>query len=567
MIGANKFRELISYIPGLLILSLGIYLAIKQPQATYIINQIHGYVELKEGKVGYGVWKNLDIFFRVWIYHVTNPDEVIQGGFPMFEERGPYVYNMNLKKNIINVDEDVDEIAFTTFRTYRFNQSESGSNTGDEEIVMLNSAYYGTILTNFVITVASKIFSAQDLKTRVSEVQNAFFKNLIRPFFTEIQPITERFPMFIDKFGNSIQKLFPNADDIFIRAKAKDILFDGLPLVCDKEANKELLLICSGLRGKKPPIIKDTDKLDHYTYSLFQRNNMTDDGPFTVNRGVKNKDALGNITSHKGKRILKYWSEPACNVVSGTDSITWPPMKEKMPFVSVYEPNLCRTARAYYKREEIIHGLMGYRYELDESTWLDKNMDCYCPINSKKIKQCLITGLMDITKCQEAPAIFSEPHFLHGDKSLLEFAQGLKPNPHVHSTYITLNPLSGVPLSGSRKMQLNMQLKPIPAIKLLSNVSEGFFPMLWAEEANTATVKQLSPIIMAHRLLRVFKYFSWLIIVLGIFFTVKIWWIRGGNNNQTIAEASVIQTQRVTIHPVQRLIHRKPDNHRKRAFM
>lgn len=69
---------------------------------------------------------------------------------------------------------------------------------------------------------------------------------------------------------------------------------------------------------------------------------MTNDGPFTVNRGVKNKDALGNITSHKGKRILKYWSEPACNVVSGTDSITWPPMKEKMPFVSVYEPNLCR---------------------------------------------------------------------------------------------------------------------------------------------------------------------------------------------------------------------------------
>ncbi|KAK0178850.1 hypothetical protein PV327_007697 [Microctonus hyperodae] len=516
MIGANKFRDLISYIPGLLILSLGIYLAIEQPQ----------YVELKEGKVGYSVWKDIDIFFRVWMYHVTNPDEVMQGEFPVFEERGPYVYNMNIKKNIISVDEDVDEIAFTTFRTYRFNQTKSGSNTGDEEIVMLNSAYYGTLLT-----------------------------------------ITERFPMFIDKFGNSIQKLFPNADDIFIRAKVKDILFDGLPLICDKEANKELLLICSGLRGKKPPIIKDTDKLDHYTYSLFQRNNVTNDGPFTVNRGIKNKDALGNITSHKGKRILKYWSEPACNVVSGTDSITWPPMKEKMPFVSVYEPNLCRTARAYYKREEIIHGLMGYRYELDETIWLDKNMDCYCPINSKKIKQCLITGLMDITKCQEAPAIFSEPHFLHGDKSLLEFAQGLKPNPHFHSTYITLNPLSGIPLSGSRKMQLNMKLKPIPAIKLLSNVSEGFFPMLWAEEANTATVEQLSSIIMAHRLLRVFKYFSWLIIVLGIFFTVKIWWIRGGNNNQTIAEASAIQSQRVTIHPAQRLIHRRPDNHRKRAFM
>ncbi|KAK0084777.1 hypothetical protein PV326_006160, partial [Microctonus aethiopoides] len=39
-----------------------------------------------------------------------------------------------------------------------------------------------------VITVTSKIFSLQGLKTRDSELQNPFFGNSIRPFFTEIQP-------------------------------------------------------------------------------------------------------------------------------------------------------------------------------------------------------------------------------------------------------------------------------------------------------------------------------------------------------------------------------------------
>lgn len=72
------------------------------------------------------------------------------------------------------------------------------------------------------------------------------------------------------------------------------------------------------------------------------QNNYTDSDPFTVNRGVENKDALGNTTSFKKLRVTKYWTEKECNLVSGTDSITWAPMTEKLPFVSVYEPNVCR---------------------------------------------------------------------------------------------------------------------------------------------------------------------------------------------------------------------------------
>ncbi|KAK0081002.1 hypothetical protein PV326_007901 [Microctonus aethiopoides] len=47
------------------------------------------------------------------------------------------------------------------------------------------------MVIDHVLTATSKIFPLQDLKTRISELQSVFCKNLIRPFFTEIQPVKE----------------------------------------------------------------------------------------------------------------------------------------------------------------------------------------------------------------------------------------------------------------------------------------------------------------------------------------------------------------------------------------
>lgn len=32
------------------------------------------------------------LIFKVYLFHVLNPDEVMKGGKPKFEERGPYVF-------------------------------------------------------------------------------------------------------------------------------------------------------------------------------------------------------------------------------------------------------------------------------------------------------------------------------------------------------------------------------------------------------------------------------------------------------------------------------------------
>lgn len=86
---------------------------------------------------------------------------------------------------------------------------------------------------------------------------------------------------------------------------------------------------------------------------------------------------------------------------------------------------------------------------------------------------------------QGVPVILSEPHFLHGDPQLLSYAQGLNPDERVHGTYIVIEPYTGTPLSGQKKTQLNLELKKQP-VKLLSNVSEGFFPLMWCENVSSS---------------------------------------------------------------------------------
>lgn len=79
---------------------------------------------------------------------------------------------------------------------------------------------------------------------------------------------------------------------------------------------------------------------------------------------------------------------------------------------------------------------------------------------------------------QKVPIIISEPHFLHGDPQLLMYAHGLNPDKDLHETFVVIEPYTGTPLSGQKKIQLNLKLERQP-VNLLSNISEGYFPLLW----------------------------------------------------------------------------------------
>jgi hypothetical protein len=88
-----------------------------------------------------------------------------------------------------------------------------------------------------------------------------------------------------------------------------------------------------------------------------------------------------------------------------------------------------------------VNGVSGYRYELrknfldngttDPGTW------CNCA------GVCLPQGIMNSTTClSNVPFYISYPHFLSADPYYRRQVNGMHPNPAIHSTELTVEPVS-----------------------------------------------------------------------------------------------------------------------------
>merc|ERR1719391_423587 len=96
-----------------------------------------------------------------------------------------------------------------------------------------------------------------------------------------------------------------------------------------------------------------------------------------------------------------------------------------------------------------------------------------------------LDGTLNLMGCQGAPVIASLPHFLNGDEKLNNSIAGLLPDPSLHTTYINVEPYSGVALDAHKRLQINVPLMPNQYISVLKNVKEVLFPVLWVDEGAT----------------------------------------------------------------------------------
>ena len=84
-------------------------------------DQVYQTLELIEGTKGYEVWLEPpnEIYTKYYFFHVTNPDEILDGNTPNLTEVGPYVYKETRKKqNVIPLGDD--ELQYGQYITYDF---------------------------------------------------------------------------------------------------------------------------------------------------------------------------------------------------------------------------------------------------------------------------------------------------------------------------------------------------------------------------------------------------------------------------------------------------------------
>uniref|UniRef100_A0A1B0D4E2 Sensory neuron membrane protein 1 n=1 Tax=Phlebotomus papatasi TaxID=29031 RepID=A0A1B0D4E2_PHLPP len=83
------------------------------------------------------MWTNIPfpLDFRVYLFNVTNPNEVMQGRKPKVQEVGPYFFQERKSKINMKDHEEDDTVTFNAVDTFFFDPSKSEGLTGDEIIM------------------------------------------------------------------------------------------------------------------------------------------------------------------------------------------------------------------------------------------------------------------------------------------------------------------------------------------------------------------------------------------------------------------------------------------------
>nr|WHS04477.1 sensory neuron membrane protein 2 [Protegira songi] len=484
--------------------------------------QIQKNVQLENNSMMFDKWLKLPmpLDFKVYVFNVTNAEEVNKGEKPILKEIGPFVYKQYRERTILGYGPN-DTIKYMLRKRFEFDPEASGGLTEDDEVTVVHFSYLAALLT-----------------------------------------VHDMMPSLVGVINKALEQFFPSLEDAFMRVKVRDLFFDGIYLSCDGD-NAALGLVCGKIKADLPPTMRQAEGSNGFYFSMFSHMNRSETGPYEMNRGRDNVYELGNIVTYKGQHIMHMWGDKYCGQINGSDSSIFPPIKEGSVPKKIYtfEPDICRSLYVDLVGKKELFNISSYYYEISESALAAKSANhdnkCFCKKNwSANHDGCLLMGLLNLMPCQGAPAIASLPHFYLGSEELLEYFQsGIKPDREKHNSFVYIDPTTGVVLSGLKRLQFNIELRQIDIVPQLKNVPTGLFPMLWLEEGATIPESIRQELRDSHKLLGYVEVARWFLLTVAIIAVIAsaiavaranalLSWPRNSNSVSFILGPSVTQVNK-----------------------
>ena len=453
-------------------LSFGIFVcAVIFP--PFLKSQIKKQVGLKPGSDMRELWSTfpLPLDFKIYIFNVSNPTEILAGAKPIVQEVGPFFYDEYKHKVNLEDREEDDTVEYNFKSTWYFNPSKSNGLTGEEELV----------------------------------VPHLFILGMIKLTLMEQ-------PSAIGIVNKAVDSIFKKPGTVFVKAKAKDILFDGLPIDCTVK-DFAGAATCNVLKGKAEENGLLSDGEGHYRFSLFgSRNGSAAAKRIRVFRGIKNYRDVGRVVEFDGKAEMSIWSAEHCNQYNGTDTTIFPPFIKEGDEIMTFAADLCRNMGVQYSHRTKVKGVNTYHYTagLGDMT-TNPEEKCYCPTPDT----CLTKNLQDLYKCMGSPIIGSLPHFYGSDEKYLEMVEGLHPDKEKHEIAMDLEPITATPLKAAQRLQFNMFLHPMEKVKLMKRFPECLFPLFWIEEGILLDDEYVKIVKTLFRVMGIVGFMKWFTILVG----------------------------------------------------
>lgn len=382
-------------------------------------------IALNNGSESYEAWEKtpLPITFQIYLFNVTNPDEILNGGKPAVEQLGPYGYLESREKYDIVLDDKNDTVNFRPTKTYVFNPDPLFTNGSlDDKVTMLNVP---------LLAIAKQ-----------AQYLSGFKKFML----------------------NSIIQLYKAKP--FVTRTAGQMMFEGYfdPLIefLSKQEKRQIL--------------------PNNTFGFFYGQNETGDGIYVIRRGNADINKFSTIVSYNNMTEMSYWGNEYCNMLNGTDGAQYPPFVSTKENLQMFVSEFCRSLYLGYEKEEILKGIRLLRFipppSLLAYSPINPDNDCFCGD-----VPCPKSGVMNISTCRSgAPIFISLPHFYQADPSFVEAVDGISPDPLLHETFISVEPYTGIVMNAAKRLQMNADLGPAKGIVGYGKMPEVILPMLWVYE-------------------------------------------------------------------------------------
>ncbi|XP_077969152.1 lysosome membrane protein 2-like [Styela clava] len=408
---------------SLLILAFGIVLIVTRFPQKYIDEQFKNHVIISLESPNFHIWIEPPppVYMKYYIFNVTNKDDVIKGGIPNLVELGPYVYRMYVPR--YNVAFYVnDTVASETNHTIVFQPHLS--NGTEKDIV-----YH----VNMPLTTIAEMIETMDMPP----IGNKIFAKIL------------------DMIGEK---------NLFERHTVAEVLFGYV----DPFFNTLNMLM--SLIGK------------HYdpVFAPFHGFNNTGDGVYLTYTGQDDYSKTNEIQKWNGMEYLNFWTSKQANKVNGTDGSLFRPLVERNDTRYIFFSSMCRSLKLTYESDTTVKGVDTLRFHfaddlLANATEQPDNAGFCVPADN-----CYDNGVMNARSClQNAPVLFSLPHFYNAAPQYQNGVTGLKPRKDLHDSHFDVEKVSGVVFSSVRSTQMNMEIQASKYIKQMKNIRHTICPIMW----------------------------------------------------------------------------------------
>ncbi|XP_065176673.1 lysosome membrane protein 2-like isoform X2 [Sycon ciliatum] len=399
-------------VAGTLLIILGAIILVAAIGSPYLVRRLlKQQLQYANGTTLYTSWvKPVTRDFNIYIFNITNLDDVLNGSVPQLDEIGPYTYDeyTGPVPDSIRFSDDGNTVRFNHHAYYVFNATKTNAaNKGVHLNPLTDQLIVPNVLFHSVLALCKNPLSI------LAPVCGLFEYGVLADL--HVQPFETITP---DK------------------------------LIWGKQTNfSEFMNELS--QGLIPEV-----------FGLLKNNTVGRES--SINTGRTDEYEVAKFITWLGQKELDAWNSKYANMINGTAGTVFRPYldRDDVKLVYAFVDQVNRSFDLQYTEDVKVDRITCRRYVLPESEMENATQNpeqagwfAFGP-----------SGLLNISFIQGGFPIFvSKPHFLHGEPQLRDNASihaSRAPIGRILDTALDVEPITGVTLNAVKTLQTNLYIEP-----------------------------------------------------------------------------------------------------------